>query len=1352
MSTMDTGMSERRETTGLLGRLIEFCLFNKLIVLIGVCFFIGWGLLVAPFDWDLGGLPRDPVAVDAIPDIGENQQIVFTQWTGRSPQDVEEQVSYPLTVSLLGVPGVKTVRSYSMFGFSSIYVIFEDDIEFYWSRSRILEKLNSLPIGILPEGVKPALGPDATALGQVFWYTLEGQDSEGNPTGGWGLDELRSTQDWYVRYGLLAAEGVSEVASVGGFVREYQIDVDPDAMRAFGVTLEEVFLAVRMANVDVGARTIEVNNVEYVIRGLGFIKNLEDIETSVIKVNDNVPVYVKNVANVHYGPALRRGALDKEGAEAVGGVVVVRYGANPLEAINHVKEKIVEISSGLPKKTLADGTLSQVKIVPFYDRSGLINETLETLNSALYEEILVTVIVVLIMVMHLRSSLLISGLLPLAVLMCFAAMKAFGVDANVVALSGIAIAIGTMVDMGIVVCENILKHLDEAAPEEDSLQVVLRATREVGSAVVTAVATTVVSFLPVFTMEAAEGKLFKPLAWTKTFALLASVVVALTVIPSFAQILFAGRLRGSALKRFVFGGLAVVGALLLLVWGVRELRGADPFFLGWILGAILVVTGTYHFAGERVPIKIRDWVPRLVNLFAAIVVSVLLSLHWQPLGPEKGVALNFLFVALLFGSVLGLIHGFLHSYPRLLAWCLRFRLTFLTIPLVLVFFGAMVWLGFGFFFGWLPQSIAKSSPVSRIAQAFPGLGKEFMPALDEGSYLYMPTTMPHASIGESMDAMRKQNMSIRQIHEVETIVGKIGRAETPLDPAPISMVETVINYHPQFLVDDSGKRMGFRFDSKEMDLFRDVRGSPVSAPDGQPYFVEGRFERRDDGTLIPEAGGKPYRLWRPAMNPELNEGRSAWGGINQPEDIWGLIVQAAEVPGSTSAPKLQPIAARLVMLQSGMRAPMGIKIKGPDLETIERVGLQLERLLKEVPSVEPSAVNADRIVGKPYLEVDINREAIARYGIMLGKVQEVIEVGIGGKRITTTVEGRERYPVRVRYLRELRDQIELLGRILVPAPDGAQIPLEQLAEIRYRRGPQNIKSEDTFLIGYVLFDKRDGFAEVEVVEQAAAYLTEKIESGELMLPDGVSYAFSGTYESQVRSEKKLMVVLPLALFLIFLILYLQFRSTTNTLLIFSGIVVAWAGGFLMIWLYGQDWFLNFSFLGTQMRDLFQVHPFNLSVAVWVGFLALFGIASDDGVIMTTYLEQTFQKRKPSSIDQIRKATIEAGERRARPCLMTSATTVLALIPILTSTGRGADIMVPMAIPSFGGMLVVVISIFVVPVLFCVVKEFAYRSKIGDTGAAILSVGTLFVVPVFYCAISDLRMGWLHGKRSEFKSS
>ena len=522
-------MTDRTGNGTWLDGLLRFCLDNKLIVAIGVLIVLAAGVMVAPFDWNLGDLPRDPVPVDAIPDLGENQQIVFTKWTGRSPQDVEDQITYPLTVALLGLPDIKTVRSYSMFGFSTIYVIFNEKADFYDSRSRILEKLGSLPPGTLPGDVQPTLGPDATALGQVFWYTLEGRDEEGNPAGGWDPDELRSIQDWYVRYGLMSAQGVSEVASVGGFVREYQIDVDPDAMSAYGVTIEQVFEAVRQSNIDVGARTIEINRAEYMIRSLGFLKSTDDIARSVILARDGVPVTIGDVATVNTGPALRRGVLDKEGAEAVGGVVVVRYGENPLAAIKNVKAKIEEISPGLPSRTLPDGRTSKVTIVPFYDRSGLIYETLGTLNSALTEEILITIIVVIVMIVHLRSSILIAGLLPLAVLIAFIGMKVFGVDANIVALSGIAIAIGTIVDMGVILCENILRHLAEADPREDRREVIFRASAEVGGAVVTAVATTIISFLPVFTMQAAEGKLFRPLAYTKTFALIASLVVALTM-------------------------------------------------------------------------------------------------------------------------------------------------------------------------------------------------------------------------------------------------------------------------------------------------------------------------------------------------------------------------------------------------------------------------------------------------------------------------------------------------------------------------------------------------------------------------------------------------------------------------------------------------------------------------------------------------------------------------------------------------------------------------------------------------------------------------------------------------------
>jgi Cu(I)/Ag(I) efflux system membrane protein CusA/SilA len=507
---------------------------------------------------------------------------------------------------------------------------------------------------------------------------------------------------------------------------------------------------------------------------------------------------------------------------------------------------------------------------------------------------------------------------------------------------------------------------------------------------------------------------------------------------------------------------------------------------------------------------------------------------------------------------------------------------------------------------------------------------------------------------------------------VESVVGKLGRADTPLDPAPISMFETVINYKSEYISDATGRRLNFRYDRRKDEFVRD-----------------------ENGELIPDSRGRPFRQWREH--------------IQSPDDIWTEIVQAAKLPGVTSAPKLQPIAARIVMLQSGMRAPMGVKVKGPDLDTIETVGLQIERFLKEVPSVEASAVIADRIVGKPYLEIVPDRKALARYGIPIRKFQDVIEVAIGGRQITTTVEGRERYPVRVRYPRELRDSVESMERILVSTATGQQIPITELADIRYVRGPQMIKSEDTFLIGYVVFDKRPGRAEVDVVEDAQAYLQDKIDSGEFVLPKGVNYTFAGSYENQIRASKTLALILPVALFAIFMLIYFQFKSVTTTAIVFSGIFVAWSGGFLLIWLYGQPWFMDFSLFGVSMRGLFQIHTVNMSVAVWVGFLALFGIASDNGVIQSTYLDQVFREDKPVTRQAIHEAVVTAAERRVRPCLMTSATTILALIPVLTSTGRGSDVMVPMAIPSFGGMLVVLISIFVVPVLYAAVQEIRLKA-------------------------------------------
>ena len=1243
-----------------LNRLIRFCLENKLVVMLFAAGLIFWGMLVAPFDWKLDALPRDPVPVDAIPDIGENQQIIFTEWMGRSPQDIEDQITYPLTTALLGLPAVKTVRSYSMFGFSSIYVIFKEEAEFYWTRSRILEKLNSLPSGLLPAGVQPQLGPDATALGQVLWYTLEGRDATGQPAGGWDPQELRSTQDWYVRYALQGVEGVAEVASIGGFVKEYQIDVDPDALRTYRLSLADVFAAVKGSNLDVGARTIEINSVEYVIRGVGFVKSLDDLRKTVVASRDGVPITLAQLATVEFGPALRRGALDKAGAEAVGGVVVTRFGENPLEVIKRVKAKIAEITPGLPSRTLADGTVSKVNIVPFYDRTGLIYETLGTLEDAIGDEILVTIIVVVLMVMHLRSALLISSVLPLAVLFAFISMKVAGVDANIVALSGIAIAIGTVVDMGIVLIENILRHLEKASDSESRLEVVYRACSEVSGAVLTAVATTVISFLPVFTMEGAEGKLFRPLAYTKTFALIGSIIVALTIIPPLAHWFIAGKFR----TKFAGWGL----------WGSLALAGmVAPFIFTWFplwLGLLLIGVTAFNLLKNRLEPVWRQRTLYAFNFIFAQVVVVLLAGSWAPLGPAVP-GQNVLFVLVTVGSLLLGMMAFVHFYPIILARLLRTKLLSMALSSLLVVWGLSAWLGAGQILGWLP-GWAKNNPVYLSAyHAFPGLGKEFMPDLDEGSYLYMPTVMPHASIGEVTDILRKQDMAIRAIPEVDSVVGKLGRAESPLDPAPISMIETIVSYKSEYVADADGRLLTFAYDESR-----------------------GEFPRDEAGELIPDDHGRPFRQWRDE--------------IRSPDDIWREIARVAAVPGSTSAPKLQPIAARVVMLQSGMRAPMGLKVYGPDLATIENVSLQIESLLKQVPAINAGAVLADRIVGKPYLEVTIDRDAIARYGIKIQSVQDVIEVAIGGKPITTTVEGRERYPVRVRYPRELRDSIEAIENILVAAPDGTQLPLKQLATIDYTRGPQAIKSEDTFLVGYVIFDKTPGFAEVEVVEQAAAYLRAKIDTGELTIPAGVSYKFTGSYENQIRAEKRLSIVLPIALFAIFLILYFQFKRVAVTLLVFSGIAYAWSGGVVLAWLYGQPWFLNFDLFGHHLRDLFQVHPINLSVAVWVGFLALFGIATDDGVIMATYIGQRLDDAPSDNVNQIRERILEAGAKRVRPAMMTIATTVLALLPVLTSTGRGSDVMIPMAIPTFGGMLFAVVTVFVVPVLYCSLEEVKLR--------------------------------------------
>lgn len=1203
-----------------------------------------WGISTSPFNWHGGIIPRNPIPVDAIPDIGDNQQIVATEWMGRSPKDIQDQITYPLTTSPLGIPGVKSIRSSSMFGMSFIYIIFDDNIEFYWSRSRILEKLNSLPPGTLPEGVQPVLGPDATALGQIYWYTLEGRDpATGKPTGGWNAEELRTIQDYYVKYSLSAAEGVSEVASAGGFVKEYQVELNPDAMRAFNVSVMDIMGAIKKSNLDIGAETMEINKVEYLIRGLGYIKDVSDLEKAVVTVHDGVPVRISDVAFVNIGPGTRRGGLDKEGVEAVGGVVIARYGSNPLEVINNVKDKIKEMAPGLPQKTLPDGTVSKITVVPFYDRTGLIKETIGTLETSLSHEILICIIVIIVLVLNLRASVVIASMLPIAVLSTFIIMHYTGIAANIVALSGIAIAIGVMVDVGVVFVESIIRYME--MPENRGVRkgkamvnLIYKAVSEVSGAIATAMITTIVSFLPVFAMEAQEGKMFSPLAYTKTYALASAFVLGLILLPTLSYILFSVRIDSKRIRKVLNYILIAAGVLLSVLYSNIPALGLTAVGLNNLL--------THRWK--------KPGISNYINIGIALVVATyFLAEEWLPMGPQKGIIVNLLFVTGCIAIILALLWLLVIYYERILRWCLNNRWKFMLLPIATILCGILIW--------------------KRI-------GQEFMPSLNEGSFLLMPTSMPHTGIEQNLNYIEALDKRLAAIPEVETAIGKWGRVNSALDPAPAQMFENTINYRPEYILNEDGKRERFKVNRKGEYLLRN--GGTYNPADG--------FRLIPADSLIPDRKGDYFRQWRPK--------------IKNTDDIWQQIVNVTHLPGLTSAPKLQPIEARLVMLSTGMRAPMGLKIYGPDLETIEQSGKAIEQALKDVPSVIPSSVFYDRAVGAPYLEIKLNRDNMARYGVNVEDLQEILSAAVGGMILTKTVEGRERFPVRLRYARELRDNPEALSMLLVPTATGAQIPLKELADIEYARGAQMIQSENTFLVGYVIFDKKQGKAEVDVVKEATKVIEGKIQNGELKLTKGVSYKFAGNYEQQERATARLMIVVPLALLIVLLVLYFQFKTLTASLIHFSGVFVAFAGGFILLWLYGQDWFMNFSLAGANMRDLFQMHTINLSVAVWVGFIALFGVATDDGVLMGTYIHHVFLEKDPQTRHAIREAVVTAGLKRVRPAAMTTATTLIALLPVLTSTGKGADIMVPMAIPTFGGMLIQSMTMFVVPVFQCWWRE------------------------------------------------
>lgn len=1013
----------------MIGKLIETCLENRLVVI---------GIFACLVAYGIFAIRNTPV--DAIPDIGENQQIVFTDWPGRSPKDIEDQITYPLSVALQGLPYVKSIRGSSAFGFSIIYVIFQDNVDFYWTRTRVLEKLATAQRD-LPEGVIPELGPDATGLGQVFWYTLEG--------GGKSLVELRSLQDWYVRYQLQSVAGVSEVASVGGFVKQYQIDVDPNRLFSLGHGIADVFNAVRRSNIDVGAKVIEESKMEFIVRGIGFIKNVKDIENIVLGEHNGIPTYIKNIANVRIGPEFRRNVLDKAGSEVVGGVVIMRYGENPKDVIDRVKLKILEITEGLPEG---------VKIVPFYDRTELVNRTLGTLSSSLMQAIAITIGVIFLFLRNMSSSLIVSVTLPLSVLVSLSLLYLLGMDSNIMSLSGIIIAIGTMVDMGIVLVENIYRHM--SMPENEDrprIQVVKEASLEVAPAVVTAVLTTVISFIPVFALEGQEGKLFHPLAFTKTFALFGSILVTLTLVPVLATFV----------KR-------------------RKTTSSKPSLI-------------------------------------------------------------------------------IKRYCSVLKWCLAHPKRFLALPVLLVIVALSLFLQ---------------------------LGREFMPPLNEGDILFMPVMLPSVSLTEARRILQHQDRIISEFQEVRQVVGKLGRADTATDPAPISMFETMINL-------------------------------------------------------------KPRDQWRKGMTREK------------------LILEmnkALRIPGVANI-WTQPISNRVDMLSTGIRTQVGVKVFGRDLAQLEAIAKEVEGIVKDVPGV--ADLYSEKIVGKPYIEIKIDREKTARFGVRVGDVQDVIQSAVGGVNLTHTLEGRERYPVRVRYPRELRDSEEAIMRVLVPTSGGRQIPLGQLATVERVMGPAMINSENGLLRAYVLMNVR-GRDLIGFVEEASKRVRDRIK-----LPKGYYLSWSGQFENEVRARSKLMILVPLSLLVNFLILFVAFRSFSKTITIFLAVPVAFSGGIILLWLFG----------------------FNMSVAVAVGFIALFGIAVDDGVVMTTYLDDVMRRNPPKDHESLIRTVIDGASKRIRPVLMTTVTTIVALVPVLVSLGAGSEVMKPMAIPTVGGMFVILLSGLMVPVCY-----------------------------------------------------
>ncbi len=1159
-------------------KIIEWSIKNTFMVILATVFLTLGGILA---------ILNTPL--DAIPDLSDVQVIIYTEYSGQSPQVVEDQVTYPLTTAMLSVPFAKVVRGYSFFGFSFVYVIFEDGTDMYWARSRVLEYLNFVS-GRLPAGVTPSLGPDATGVGWVYEYVLK------DSTGTHDLQQLRSIQDWYLRYELTAVPGVSEVASIGGFVKQYQVEVNPDKLQAYGIPIQKVRMAIQRSNQDVGGKLVEMGEAEFMVRGRGYLSTLEDLEKIAVGVDQmGTPVLLKNIANVQLGPELRRGILDWNGeGETVGGIVVMRFGENALEVIENVKEKLRSLEKGLPVG---------VEIVTGYDRSGLIERAVKTLTRKLIEEMTVVAIICIIFLLHFRSAFVAIFTLPIGIFMSFLVMRWIGINANIMSLGGIAIAIGVMVDASVVMVENAHKHLERDQGKKSHQEIMLAAAKEVGPALFYSLLIITVSFLPVFSLQEQSGRLFKPLAFTKTFAMAASAILAVTLVP------------------------------VLMTFFIREdafSPGTAPGRRRWIsimaltLPVVVVIAAAVlgSYTGWRLP----DW-----SLVAALGISLFVAtcLIRQKLIAESKNPLSRFFIML---------------YLPIIKWVLTWRKTTVAVAIAVL-----------------------------VATMFPlaNLGSEFMPPLNEGDLLYMPTTLPGISITKAKELLQQTDKIIQRFPEVHHTLGKIGRAETATDPAPLSMIETTIILRPKVEYENVQVK---RF-------FSDWPGwlkTPLAwfLPEKKNGNIIAEWRKKEVKRFFsgwPDWLKKPLsRIWPETRYISIDE---------LTEDL----DKAIQFPGLTNAWTM-PIKTRIDMLSTGIKTPVGIKLMGPDLERLSDIGAQIEAVVQDIPGT--LSAYAERVTGGNYLDFDIDRDQIARYGLTISDVQDVIMTAIGGMNITQTVEGLERYPVNLRYNRELRDNIDQLKRVLVSTPTGAQVPLVQLADFAIRKGAAGIKSENARQSAWVYVDLK-GVDVGTYVKRAKKIIDQAIK-----LPAGYSMVWSGQFEYMEKARKTLNIIVPLTLVLIFVLLYVHFQNIAEAILVMASLPFALVGGVWLVYLLG----------------------YNLSVAVVVGFIALAGLAAETGVVMLVYLDEAFGHRQSTgrlkTTDNLATAVIDGAVERVRPKLMTVATTLIGLLPVMIGTETGSQIMKRIAAPMVGGLISsTILTLVLIPVVYDMWKRAALRKQI-----------------------------------------